>query len=71
LKYREMGGQIKAISQNFGHEHVSTTLRSYANYAPEKLSKVLKNIDFSGKSSRNENDTYERIIEMVRKDLNL
>lgn len=49
LKGCKTGEQIKAISQNFGHEHIATTLSSYANYAPDRLSEILKNIDFSGK----------------------
>jgi len=50
LKHCKTGEQIKAISQNFGHEHVATTLSSYANYRPDKLSEIINSIDCSGKS---------------------
>lgn len=39
---------MKAISQNFGHEHIATTLSDYANYPPQRLAEIIKNIDFSG-----------------------
>lgn len=63
LKSCKTGEQIKAISQNFGHEHIAATLSSYANYAPDRLSEILKNIDFSGKPSK----TEEKKIEEIKK----
>ncbi len=39
------GKEIKAVSQNFGHEEVATTLNVYGNYQPAELISVLKNID--------------------------
>jgi len=47
---------LKAISQNFGHEHVATTLGSYANYPAEKLVAVIKSMDFQ---SAPEDEAYE------------
>lgn len=49
VKNCKNGEQLKAVSQNFGHENISTTIGSYANHQPDKLSKVLGEIDFSGK----------------------
>ncbi len=43
------GEQIKAISQNFGHEHIATTLSVYGNYDPLRLTEIIKGMDFSGK----------------------
>ncbi len=40
--------QIKAVSQNLGHESVSTTLLTYGRLAPDQIGKVIKNIDFNG-----------------------
>ena len=51
LKYCKNGEQIKAVSQNFGHEYVSTTIESYANFETKKLFEILNSIDFSGKSN--------------------
>ena len=63
LKGYRTGEQIKAISQNFGHEHIATTLSSYANYEPDRLSEILKNIDFSGKQIKG--DKLEEIKKIL------
>jgi integrase len=63
LKGCKTGEQIKAISQNFGHEHIATTLSSYANYEPDRLSEILKNIDFSGKQIKS--DKLEEIKKIL------
>jgi integrase/recombinase XerD len=62
LKSCMTGEHIKAISQNFGHEYIATTLSSYANYAPDRLSEILKNIDFSGKVDKNKIEEAKRIV---------
>jgi integrase/recombinase XerD len=59
------GEEMKAISQNFGHEHIATTLSSYANYAPPRLSEIIKNMDFSGKPRK----TLEEQFEELRKEI--
>jgi len=66
LRHCKTGDQIKAISQNFGHEHIATTLSAYANYDPQRLSEILKNIDFSGKPK----ETLEEKVEELLKKLN-
>lgn len=48
LKSCKDGEQIKAISQNFGHEYVATTLSSYANYDTVTLRGIINRINFSG-----------------------
>jgi len=62
LKHCKTGEQIKAISQNFGHEHIATTLSSYANYAPDRLSEILSNIDFSGRPSKDKIEAIKKIL---------
>lgn len=37
--------ETKAISQNFGHEHIATTFSIYGNYQKEDLIKKLTDID--------------------------
>jgi len=49
VKACKTGEEIKAISQNFGHEHVATTFSVYATYDPIRLSEIIKKMDFSGK----------------------
>jgi len=39
------GEEIKAVSQNFGHEEVATTLSVYGNYQPEELINKLSEMD--------------------------
>jgi integrase len=67
LRSCKTGEQIKAISQNFGHEHIATTLSSYANYDPETLSEILKNLDFSGKPSESLENKVDRLLEKFEK----
>lgn len=43
------GEEVKAISQNFGHEHIATTVSVYGNYDPSRLTEIIKGLDFSGK----------------------
>lgn len=45
LNRARSGEEIKAISQNFGHEYVATTFAIYGNYQPEQLIQKLDEID--------------------------
>jgi len=56
---------MKAISQNFGHEHIATTLRSYANYDSRRLTEILKGMDFSGRPSQTADDKLDQILEKL------
>ena len=38
--------ELKAISQNFGHENTATSISEYATLTPERLTQVIKRIDF-------------------------
>jgi len=49
FKSCENGEQMKAISQNFGHEHLATSLKSYANYDTTTLREIINRINFSRK----------------------
>jgi len=65
LKHCRTGEEIKAISQNFGHEHIATTLSSYANYGSARLTEILKSIDFSGKQPISDHRLYEQIEKLI------
>jgi integrase/recombinase XerD len=65
IKNCKKGEQFKAVSQNFGHENIATTFGSYGNYPNNKLSEILKNIDFSGKTTGNENEKLKKIMEIL------
>ena len=66
LKACKNGEQIKAISQNFGHEYIATTMYSYANFNDDQLSSVLKSIDFSGKKTTSD-ETLEELKRIILK----
>ncbi len=40
---------MKAVSQNFGHKEIKTTLSSYAVLQPEKQQEIISSMDFSQK----------------------
>jgi len=61
----QSGDEIKAISQNFGHENISTTLSSYANYSQPDLKSVLKNLGKNKSTLDFLNDS--RITKMIEK----
>jgi len=65
LKHCKTGEDIKAISQNFGHEHIATTLSSYAHYTPYRLTSILQGMDFSGKNLKTDNDKMEKIKKII------
>lgn len=65
LKNCRNGEEMKAVSQNFGHEHIATTLSSYANYNPQKLTEILKGINFSDKSKIMDDNKIEQIKKII------
>ena len=65
LKHCATGEQIKAISQNFGHEHLATTLFNYANFDPQRLSEILKDLDFSGKPTETLENKVDKVLELL------
>jgi len=56
------GEQIKAVSQNFGHENVATIISVYAQLSPERQLIVLEQLDFSGEATL----TEEELIRLLR-----
>jgi len=67
LKSCKNGEEIKAISQNFWHEHTATTLSSYANYAQPRLSEIIKNMDFSGKPRETLEEKVDELLKEFKK----
>jgi len=59
------GEEIKAISQNFGHERVATTVSSYGNYDPSRLMGIIRSMDFSGKKKPTIADRLEGIEKLL------
>lgn len=69
LKITRNGDEYKAVSQNFGHEDVSTTLSVYAQYEPEKLIEVLSNLNYSGNQEIKEKDLWEAFKNIVKQNM--
>jgi integrase len=65
LKACKTGEQIKAVSQNFGHEHIATSLSSYGNFDPLRLSEVVRGLDFSTKAPQLGSDKH--LVEQMKK----
>lgn len=38
--------QVKAVSQNLGHEHVATTLNQYSTLRPEQLNRAIQKLNY-------------------------
>ena len=46
-RHRRSAQEIKALSQNFGHENISTTLSTYGTFDQHTVTDVIGRIDFS------------------------
>lgn len=72
LKLSRTPQEFKALSQNFGHEQVTTTLRSYGTLDDAQVSDVISNIDFSGKQPEKADDSLlDEIKELIRQNKGL
>ncbi|MFH0702096.1 MAG: tyrosine-type recombinase/integrase [bacterium] len=60
------GQEIKAISQNFGHENVSTTLTAYGTLNQTQMHETISGMCFS-EDSDNFDDLAQQIQEILRK----
>lgn len=69
LRYCRTPEEMKAISQNLGHEYVGTTMMTYGNLDEYRVAEVVKKIDFSKRSSNTDKDNL--IDEIVKKVNNL
>ncbi len=64
MKHCRNAEEIKAVSQNFGHEHVGTTMMTYGMLDSFRVGEVIRGIDFSAEPS--ETDRNQMIEEMQR-----
>jgi site-specific recombinase XerD len=62
LKSCRNGEQIKAVSQNFGHEDVATIISVYAQLSPERQLAVLDQLSFNGEATL----TEEELLKLLR-----
>ncbi len=65
IKSCRNGEQIKAVSQNFGHEDVATIISVYAQLSPERQLAVLDQLDFSGEATLSEEEIWKRLRDLL------
>lgn len=62
--------QLKALSQNLGHENISTTFHGYGAIDTYRVNELVSSIDFSGMpQNREEEAQLEKIANLVAKKL--
>lgn len=59
--------EFKALSQNFGHEQVTTTLRTYGTLDDQRVSDVISSMDFSGKSPEGDQFSFEELEAFLKR----
>ena len=65
------GEEIKAISQNFGHEHIAPTVTIYGNYTSSRLAEIIKEMDFSGRQEPTVKDEIRELKRLIAARSNL
>lgn len=66
LSLATTGEEIKAVSQNFGHENIGTTLGGYGYVPPTRQSELIGNLDFSGKKKAEQSEDLKEIKQMLK-----
>lgn len=62
--------QLKALSQNMGHEHMTTTFYGYGAIDTHRVGELVSKIDFSGlPNNKSEEEQANRVAELVLKKL--
>lgn len=55
--------EIRAVSQNLGHEHVATTLTSYGKLEGDRVQQVIDSIDFQASNAKKINPQFIRQLQ--------
>jgi len=61
-RYISTPEQMKALSQNMGHEHITTTYRSYGAIGAGRANKVVRSIDFSKTNNDKQTQNFARQV---------
>lgn len=59
--------ELKAVSQNIGHENVGTTFGSYGNISNNRVGELVQNMDFSDSTDFEERALFEQFKALMRK----
>ncbi len=60
------GQEIKAVSQNFGHEDVGTTMTTYGSLSNTQVANTIANMDFSAKNTGSQADLLAKFQEFLK-----
>jgi len=66
MKHCKTAEELRAISQNLGHEHVATTLTSYGRLELQDVDEVIKGMDFRSGSACKDDSLSDEITEAIR-----
>lgn len=58
--------ELKAVSQNFGHENVGTTMLTYGTIREDEVSGIIKRMDFSGEYKPNREEIEQAIATLEK-----
>ena len=61
------GHEIKAVSQNFGHEDVGTTMTTYGTLSNTKVNSIISEMNFSKTDNANQADLLIKFQEFLNK----
>ena len=59
--------QMKALSQNLGHEQIITTFRTYGGISVRRVNEVVRSMDFSEQKPPIDQKTIEAIADLINK----
>lgn len=58
--------ELKAVSQNFGHEFVATTMMTYGTIREDQASDIIRKMDFSAATKAEKEDIDEMITKLEK-----
>lgn len=54
--------ELKAVSQNLGHEYVGTTMMDYAEIESDRVAEIVSSLDLNRKNEKLSNEEKEKLI---------
>jgi integrase/recombinase XerD len=57
--------ELKAWSQNFGHDGILTTVCSYGEVSPQRQAEIMRDLESPRPADSNKNDIAQRIVELA------
>jgi integrase len=66
-RYISTPEQMKALSQNLGHENVATTFRAYGTIERQRVGEIVRNIDFGRPVAEKQvSETAKAVLELLK-----